>query len=237
MQTNQEETEQSPKSKSEERQRLSSEMQDIMKTLPVQPRWIFLGTITVIAIVLSILSERLTVGPPWLIPTFLALLLVPTFLTTVFGYHHLTRPLALSIMVIITVALITSVILMILALFRHSASATVLFRDAALLWLVNVVTFGLWYWEVDRGGPIMRHSKQPERADFVFPQGLADLEEWADWHPGFIDYLFLAFNSSTAFSPTDTLVMSRRAKLLMMLQSAISLIILAVLAARAVNIA
>ena len=95
--------------------------------------------------------------------------------------------------------------------------------------------FAFWYWETDAGGPIERHrgGAPYQSADLVFPQRQHDGTD--DWIPEFLDYLFFSFNSSTAFSPTDTLVMSRRMKVLMMVQSLISLAVLAVVAARAVN--
>jgi uncharacterized membrane protein len=110
-----------------------------------------------------------------------------------------------------------------------------LLRDAALIWLVNTMTFALWYWELDGGGPSRRLHQGYASRDFVFPQKAGPAADDQRWCPRFIDYLFLAFNTSTAFSPTDTLVLSPRAKLLMMIQSLISLVVLAVIAARAIN--
>ncbi len=103
------------------------------------------------------------------------------------------------------------------------------------LWITNVLVFALWYWKLDAGGPLGRErAKGRVESSFLFPQMLAD--ENSSWSPNFMDYLFLAFNTSTAFSPTDTAVLSRWAKAGMMAQSLISLSIIALLAARAVNI-
>jgi hypothetical protein len=114
-------------------------------------------------------------------------------------------------------------------------TALELLRDAALIWLMNSLTFSFWYWEIDGGGPAERHHHGYHSTDFVFPQmALAQADE-EHWVPHFVDYLFLAFNTSTAFSPTDTLVLSKRAKILMMIQSLISLCVLAIIAARAIN--
>jgi uncharacterized membrane protein len=114
--------------------------------------------------------------------------------------------------------------------------ARVLLQGAALIWVANVLTFAVWYWEIDGGGPARRHRAAHEPTDFLFPQvAAADPELAKGWSPRFVDYVFLAFNTSTAFSPTDTLVLSRRAKALMMIQSLISLLVIAVLAARAIN--
>jgi uncharacterized membrane protein len=112
-----------------------------------------------------------------------------------------------------------------------------LLRDAAIIWVANVVTFALWYWTIDAGGPARRHPGRHASTDFAFPQQQLDDDGIVEgWSPGFLDYLFLAFNTSTALSPTDTLVFSRHAKVLMMLQATISLVVIAVIAARAVNI-
>ena len=116
-----------------------------------------------------------------------------------------------------------------------------LLRSAAALWVTNILVFASWYWRLDAGGPHARHLNGCHtKGDFLFPQmTLAPGTQKPidpDWSPGFVDYLFLAFNTSTAFSPTDSPVLSRWAKGAMMLQSSISLATLALLAARAVNI-
>lgn len=94
---------------------------------------------------------------------------------------------------------------------------------------------GIWYWEIDQGGPYSRHVNKSQPIDFLYPQMMYESELWAYWKPAFMDYIFLAFNTSAAFGPTDTLVMSRRAKLLMNTQASISLIIVAVIAAHAIG--
>ena len=117
-----------------------------------------------------------------------------------------------------------------------------LLRSAAALWVCNLLVFACWYWRLDAGGPHQRalHRSHTDGA-FLFPQMVLDPDlrrEMGEdaWRPGFIDYLFLAFNTSTAFSPTDVPVLSRWAKVLMMLQASISLATIAILAARAVNV-
>jgi hypothetical protein len=117
-----------------------------------------------------------------------------------------------------------------------------LLRSAASLWLTNVLVFALWYWRLDAGGPHARDVRDAHvNGAFLFPQmtmlrRVETATGQRGWSPHFVDYLFLAFNTSTAFSPTDTPVLTRWAKVLMMVQSLISLSVLAVLAARAVNI-
>ncbi len=189
------------------------------------------------AILLSALSDRLLFGPKWLIITIPVVLLLPLYYAVLNARHRSTRILGLLITAVLTIAIVSSVVLLIIALFRHTENATQLLIDAALLWSANILTFAIWYFEIDRGGPIRRHAQIPDRPDLLFVQMASPTTGWENWMPTFSDYLFLAFNTSTAFSPTDTLALSRRIKSLMMAQSSLSLVIIAVLAARAINIA
>ena len=111
-----------------------------------------------------------------------------------------------------------------------------LLLTGAAIWLTNMIVFGLWYWEFDRGGPVERAAATQPYPDFVFPQmtnpELAPLE----WEPGFVDYLYVSFTNAMAFSPTDAMPMTRWAKLTMLTQSLISVITLVLVIARAVNI-
>jgi hypothetical protein len=109
-------------------------------------------------------------------------------------------------------------------------------RDAVVVWLVNVLIFALWYWLIDSGGFEMRSHGNAGRRDLVFPQQANQFSDWPDWKPAFLDYLFLAFSNSTAFSPTDTFILSARVKLMTMVQATVSLTVLAMLAAYAVNV-
>ena len=120
---------------------------------------------------------------------------------------------------------------------QHLETPRALLRSASALWIANILVFALWYWKLDAGGPLRRERPLGlMNSSFLFPQMLRREEQDQSWTPHFVDYLFLAFNTSTAFSPTDTAVLSRWAKLGMMVQSLVSLTIIALLAARAVNI-
>jgi hypothetical protein len=108
---------------------------------------------------------------------------------------------------------------------------------AVALWITNVLVFALWYWRLDAGGPYRRDEREGhESGSFLFPQMMLSDATSKSWSPNFIDYLFLAFSTSTAFSPTDSPVLFRWAKVLTMAQASISLTVVAFLAARAVNI-
>ena len=118
----------------------------------------------------------------------------------------------------------------------EGGAAGPLLATGANIWLTNIVIFGLWYWELDRGGPVSRAHARDNEPDFLFPEMTAPQLAAPDWEPTFVDYLYVAFTNATAFSPTDTLPFSRWSKLTMMLQATISLVTAALVIARAVNI-
>jgi hypothetical protein len=202
-----------------------------------EPRWPAFVAMLAAAGVYLALPEPLSVGPSWLLLVIIILLLIPIIVSYRYGRHNVTRILTFTANGIITVAMIASLVLLVRGMPQHRAAPTALLRSAGALWITNVLIFALWYWKLDAGGPLKRDRRQAfSNSWFLFPQMLSREEQNLSWKPNFVDYLFLAFNTSTAFSPTDTSVLSRWAKLAMMLQSLISLTIVALLAARAVNI-
>ncbi|WP_240548228.1 DUF1345 domain-containing protein [Paenibacillus lignilyticus] len=201
------------------------------------PRSAYFAVVVIIGLLLSLIFEKLNAVPSWTVILILSTLLVPMAVSVMRGHHGWTRMLGLGMTGVITLGLVISLVFLLYALFNHTTTAADLFGSAALLWICNIGVFAVWYWEIDRGGPLKRHSEKSDRPDFLFPQMTFEITGWAAWIPMFPDYLYLAFNTNTAFSPTDTMVLSSRAKLLMMVQSCISLVIVAVLAARAINIA
>jgi hypothetical protein len=207
-----------------------------------EPRWPAFIAILAVGGLYTGLPEALTIGPHWL---FLALVLALSIPGLVFhhtGRHRLNSVFGFTVDGLLTVWLIVSVILLIDALPTKKVMPQQLLLSAASLWITNILVFALWYWRLDAGGPYQR-DKVPGHSDgaFLFPQMTMSKEALREssqrnWSPNFIDYLFLAFNTSTAFSPTDVPALARWAKILMMLQSLLSLLIIALLAARAVNI-
>ena len=135
---------------------------------------------------------------------------------------------------VVTAGLAASIVLLVNVLINGSTKGIFLLRSAAVLWVTNILVFALWYWEVDCGGPHKRHKSGHQAADFMFPQQ-ADGNK-TGWVAEFVDYLFVAFTAATALSPADTFPLTRRAKLLMMAEAILSLVIIVLLAARAVNI-
>jgi hypothetical protein len=173
-------------------------------------------------------------GPNWLLLVVDAVFVIPLLIDffTPWNLSHKTRhflvlvPLGLS-----TLALIVGVALFVLTL-PSDRHATNLLRAAIVLWCFNILVFALWYWKLDGGGPVQRHLSGDHAADFLFPQQ----SNGQSWKAQFFDYLFVAFTTATAFSPTDTMPLTRTAKGLMTIEAALSFTVIAFLAARAVNI-
>jgi hypothetical protein len=202
-----------------------------------EPRWPAFVAMLAAAGVYLALPEPLSLGPSWLLLVIIVLLLIPILMTDRYGHYKATRILTLTANGIITIAMIASLILLVRGIPGHLETPKALLRSASALWIANILVFALWYWKLDAGGPLRRDRTDGlSNSSFLFPQMLSRKEQDSSWKPNFVDYLFLAFNTSTAFSPTDTPVLSRWAKLGMMVQSLISLMIVALLAARAVNI-
>jgi hypothetical protein len=188
------------------------------------------------------IPPTLKFGPDWLFVLLVAALTAPgVFLRNIRGLP-LIRVLGYTAVSLMTLATIGSLSLLVSRLPMHKESPAELLRAATALWVSNVLVFASWYWRLDAGGPYQRDLRESHTdGAFLFPQmtlGPELRKEMGedDWSPGFVDYLFLAFNTSTAFSPTDVPVLSRWAKGLMMIQAVISLATIALLAARAVNI-
>jgi hypothetical protein len=202
-----------------------------------EPRWPAFVAMLAAAGVYLALPEPLSLGPSWMVLAIIVLLLVPILITDLYGLYKVTRILIILANAIITIAMIASLILLVKGIPEHLETPKALLRSASALWITNVLVFALWYWKLDAGGPLRRdHRDGISNSSFLFPQMLSREEYDSSWKPNFVDYLFLAFNTSTAFSPTDTAILSRFAKLGTMVQSLISLMIVALLAARAVNI-
>ena len=204
-------------------------------TIRPEARWpAVLGLLAIGALYL-VLPEQLTAGPSWLLLAIVVAFLIPAIVSHRMGITKLNYALGFAVSVVITIALAWSLGTLIAGLPGKREPPAVLLRSAVALWLSNILVFAAWYWRLDAGGPYARDllASHTEGA-FLFPQML--IKSGRAWRPGFVDYLFLAFNTSTAFSPTDVPVLSRWAKLLMMVQSAISLGTVAIVAARAINI-
>ena len=207
-----------------------------------EPRWHATVAIFAVGGLRLALPRELAIGPDWLFLVVVGALALFNVIAALYDRHKLATFLGYLVVAIVTADMTWSLCLLVAALPAHRETPLALLRSAAALWITNILVFASWYWRLDAGGPYARGLRD-EHTDgaFLFPQMTLSQEAQVamgedQWSPGFIDYLFLAFNTSTAFSPTDSPVLSRWAKVLMMVQSLISLTTLALLAARAVNI-
>jgi len=151
---------------------------------------------------------------------------------------NFVRVTSLVLILVMSAANAASAVLLIKAILEAKAgnSAGPLLATGANIWATNVIAFALWYWEFDRGGPMARARGTSKHPDLMFPQMVTPELALPDWEPRFVDYLYFSYTNATAFSPTDVMPLARWAKLAMLVQSAISLSLAALVIARAVNI-
>src|ERR1700723_2333710 len=208
----------------------------------LEPRWPAMLALLAVGGLRLALPESLSIGPDWLLIAVVGAMLIPTVLARRRGMDSLNKILGYVLTSIVTIDMVWSLCLLVAALPLHKESPQDLLRSATALWITNILVFASWYWRLDAGGPRARELRGVHTdGAFLFPQMTLDQQAKRNmgeqcWSPGFVDYLFLAFNTSTAFSPTDTPVLSPWAKVMVMIQALISFTTVALLAARAVNI-
>jgi hypothetical protein len=204
-----------------------------------EPRWPALVALGALSGILASLPDRMMAGPRWLVVGVVLALITPSMIALRLGRSRVNQVLGYAVSTVVTLAMIFSLVLLMRSLPGKSEGPEQLLRSAGVLWVSNVLVFALWYWRLDAGGPHRRDQRrQHTDGAFLFPQMAEPTPSLRarNWSPHFIDYLFLAFNTSTAFSPTDTPVLSRWAKLLTMIQASISLLIVAILVSRAIGL-
>ncbi|MFI5271112.1 MAG: hypothetical protein ACHQT9_03650, partial [Candidatus Saccharimonadales bacterium] len=205
-----------------------------------EPYWHVQVAVLVAITLQLILKDELTVGPKYVIAGLEVLLVIALFVVSKRKHrliYNIRHGMAVALIAIISVANISSLILVISDLFGHRVvSGKDLILSGLAIFLTNIIIFGLWYWELDNAG-LMGKDSSDSTVDFLFPQ-MSDRigNENGVWSPTFLDYLYVSVTNATAFSPTDTMPLTHRAKSLMSLQSLVSLITVALVAARAVNI-
>ena len=199
-----------------------------------------LTVIAAIALQLS-LPDRLAVSTRYLLPGLEAVLVVGLVVATP---RRLESHLAIRRRVTVgLIAVVSSANAISLYLLAHNLlhdkiprNGHALIVAGLLIWLTNFMIFGLWYWEIDRGGPGRRAGGEDGPPDFLFPQMADDSIQPPNWRPHFIDYLYVSLTNAAAFSPTDTMPLSHTAKMVMGLQSIISIVTIGLIISRAVNI-
>jgi len=215
---------------------------------PGQALWPARLAVLAAVLLYIVLPEGLTLGAAvkWLVTILEAALLIPLTIAAPRmrpDARGWVRPAVIALVAVVNLANVLSLVLFVDALLHGKSNlghvkldGPTLILSAIEIWLTNVIVFGLWYWELDRGGPIARRDRRHREPDFLFPQMITPRCTPGLWAPGFVDYLYLAFTNAAAFSPTDTMPLTPWAKALMTVQSLISLLTLALVAARAVNI-
>ncbi|WP_433719950.1 hypothetical protein ACQP2Y_33905 [Actinoplanes sp. CA-051413] len=205
-----------------------------------EQRWPFALAIAVMIGLQLTLPERYSLGAWWVLPAVEVVVIGALVAANPGRLERRTpmlRRLSLGLIAVASLGTAWSVVRLVVDIAGggDTGSAAELLGSGASIWLINVLTFAVWYWELDRGGALERAAGTDPYPDFLFPQMTTPDMAPKEWRPQFADYLYLAFTNATAFSPTDTLPLSRWAKLTMMLQSAISLVTAALVVAKAVN--
>lgn len=206
----------------------------------VEARWPATLAIVVAIGLYFALPESLVLGPRWVFPALEGAILVP--LTVARPHRHAGESGPSRVAAIVLIGLATAGNFASLGLLVHlllgglHISGRNLILSAIEIYLTNVVIFGLWYWELDGGGPSARLANRAPYRDFLFPQMNSPDKAPPGWRPSFLDYLYVSLTNATAFSPTDTLPLTRKAKSLMGLQCVASLLTVALVAGRAVNV-
>ena len=218
--------------------------------------WLARGAIVVTAALNFLLINKITFLPWWFAPTAQIALLIPLSVATartqqrirrattdqhwrvIHRHRKIIRYMAISLTIVVTIINFEALFEVMRALLHgaKTPSGQSLLLDALNIWFTNVVVFALWFWNIDRGGPAMRGLVDNAKADFLFPQMVGSYDEGKTWTPGFVDYFFVSFTNATAFSPTDTLPLTSRSKLLMAVEASASLLTVGLVMARAVNI-
>jgi hypothetical protein len=207
-----------------------------------EARWPMAGAVVAAIVLTFLLPDQVRPGPNWLLPTIEGLLLVAVVMGDpgeITRRSKWLRGLSVGLVSVLVVSSLWATVLLIGDLITggpETNSAGELLKVGSIVWAANNIAFSLLYWELDSGGAAARAHEERPRPDLAFPQQLNPELGWDEWRPGFIDYLYLGFTNATAFSPTDVMPLVPWAKIAMAVQSLISLGILGLVIARAVNV-
>jgi hypothetical protein len=207
-----------------------------------EARWqVAVAVAIAVALQFPLPGRLVLLHPVWLLPALEGLLLLALIMANprrINRESRVLRMLGLTLAGLLSLANAGSVARLVIGLVNGTQGNTPgpLLVTGAMIWLTNVIVFGLWYWEFDRGGPVARAHGTKLYPDFMFPQMTSPDLAPSDWEPMFGDYLYVSFTNATAFSPTDVMPLSRWAKAAMAVQAGISVITVALVVARAVNI-
>ena len=217
-------------------------MKEQSQSIRIEPRWPVVLAILAAILMVVLLPERVVLFPAWFPYVIGIALILPMAAVGLSAekarWLRVERTIMLLFIVAMGVGTLANLASLIGAMVRRSGEVggLQLFASSIVVWVSNVLIFSLLYWRIDRGGPEARANNAGTKPDWLFPQAGAPEDAPPDWRPTFVDYLFLGFSTATAFSPTDALPLTSRAKMLMMLESTMSLGTIVVVASRAINI-
>ena len=208
------------------------------KKVRIVPHWNAILGLVAIGVIYAFLPTKASIGPSWFLLAVEGVFLVPFVIATLTGRRVSPVTLRVGSMIllgIVTLALVVGIGHLISTL-KSDINGVNVIRTGVLLYGCNILVSALWYWEIDGGGPEKRQhtDHQDQTPDFLFPQQMVGIVE--NWAPHFFDYLYVAFTGATAFSPTDTMPLSHRAKFLMMIEAILALILISFVVSRAINI-
>jgi hypothetical protein len=219
------------------------QMKKSAQPIRIEARWPGVLAVLVVLLLAAILPERISLFPAWLPYVLGVAVLTPMVgagLTAGKGrWERLEHTITILFFLVVVAGTLANLANLMNAMVRRPAevSGMQLLASSIGVWVTNVIAFSLLYWQLDRGGPGGREIREKKKPDWLFPQEGAPAEDVPpDWQPTFVDYLFLGFSTATASSPTDALPLTSRAKILMMLESSISLMTIVMVASRAINI-
>lgn len=216
-------------------------MEEPKQTRRIESRWLVIAVVVAVFALLTLLPARVRVFPTWVGCALVVALVVPmvglSLSTDKTGWLRIEGIATLIFIVMTEVALLENLQFLLSQMVRGHVKLTglTLLTSSIAVWTTNVLIFSIVYWRIDRGGPEARASQATTTPDWLFPQNTVPELAPKGWYPSFIHYLFLAFCTATAFSPTDALPLTSRAKVLMMLESVLSLATIILVLARAIN--
>jgi hypothetical protein len=206
------------------------------KRVRIHPHWNAILVLVAIGVLYALLPAKASIGPSWVLLAVEAVFILPFVIATLTRRRVLPVTLRVGSLILLGIVTLTLAVGIghLISTLKGNVNGINLIRSGLLLYGFNILVSALWYWEIDGGGPEQRRQADHQATDFLFPQQMG--ENGGNWAPHFFDYLYLAFTGATAFSPTDTIPLSRRAKFLMMLEAILALIIISFVVSRAINI-
>ena len=217
-------------------------MNGLTQTIRDESRWPPALTLLSTIGFLGVLPSHVTALPVWVYYLTLVAVLLPMAAVALTKGNIVWLGIERTMIILLAAAYVANTIaeladmIGVITIHPSGENAFSLLSSRVAIWVANVLTFSLLYWQIDQGGSYARASKSGTKPDWVFPQPAKPKDLPPDWRPLFLDYLYLGYNTATAFSPTDALPLTRRAKMLMMIESTISLLTMVILLSRAINI-